>query len=244
MLLQTALTPFTQKISALALIFANPAQSQPNEQTEALRDAVLVKADESPSKLLKEAETEISRKKELIENAEEKFKEYVTSFYRYFWHSEQRLIHFLTDSKSEFLWNVLADNLEEQEEIQGAFLHLHSRYNYCQTCRCTLVRSAMPGGVLRDRIENQLSLTNRPFFFHILASFRVHYGYDYKNERVWMPYNIDSSIKCVFPSVTAPYFYLKKLVQEKKRRKKRRKKMKNLGRKKQKMNFLSNSQVL
>lgn len=187
---QIALTNFTQKFSELALALTETGAIE--DQTEILRNNVASNKEATPSKLLDKMIKLIESKKKGIEAEEKKFKTAVTLVYHYFWHSEQRLIHFLESPQSASFWEELVDKIGENQVV-GAFLHLHSRYNLCRTCRCAVARSSRKEGAVYEKFlekleRSDISKTN-DFFFKVLASFRVHYDCQYKKQIVWMPYN-------------------------------------------------------
>jgi hypothetical protein len=183
LLLQAALEDFSGPLRALASRLLLPESKEFDDQTENL---ILNK--QNPSKALEDAENRIRHYKEAIKKTEKDFKDYIEKFYLYFWHSEQRFINYLATDKSDAFWESLCDLIPNDTELEGVFLHLHSRHNFCKTCRYALARSGANQGQLFERIGAKLSPNNTNFFFKVLGSYRVPYDCDYKGKRVWMPY--------------------------------------------------------
>ncbi|OJW53948.1 MAG: hypothetical protein BGO67_07740 [Alphaproteobacteria bacterium 41-28] len=213
LIVETALTNYTQGISSLALDVASSERREAHHQTETLRDRILVNKTKSPSELLKIAEKEINNKRKEFEQVEKEFEAYATMIYRWFWHSEQRLIHFFSSPISESFWESLLDKV--QGKVKGAFLHLHSHYNLCPTCRRAVARASVPGGMLWKRMQAKLAPQEETFFFKVLASFRVQYGPQdpRTNEKDWVPHKVFASAGSaeLVSSHTAPPLYLKKV---------------------------------
>lgn len=124
----------------------------------------------------------------------------ITKLYNYFWHSEQRLIHFLVSNQSRTYWEEIKEYLTDFEDlpsIKGAILHIHSRNNFCQTCRHSLVRVCHKGdGILYNKLQEQFRKWNitpkNSFFLKICGSFRVMYKASLPNDKsiYWMSYNV------------------------------------------------------
>jgi len=185
LIIQTALTSNTQKLNDLALHFTTPEINDHQDQAEILRDCLFINKDKTPSKLLKLMEESIAKQQKLVSQAEEEFRKAVTAIYSPFWHSEQRLIHFLSSPAQDAFWESLEDEINGK--VIGVFIHLHSRFNICPTCRRALSRATQPKGMLWARIRDKLNIEKEDFPLKILSSFRVHYGVKPKDsEKVWL----------------------------------------------------------
>src|SRR5690606_11489471 len=111
LIIRTALTSNTQKLNDLALHFTTPEINNHQEQAEILRDCLFINKDKSPSKLLKLMEESIAKQQKLVSQVEEEFRKAVTAINSPFWHSEQRLIHFLSSPAQDAFWESLEDEI-------------------------------------------------------------------------------------------------------------------------------------
>ncbi len=136
-----------------------------------------------------------SNQAEKLAKEEKQLRGKIQEIYSNFWHSEQRLIYFLLNT-SDFWDRVRGKILAMNGKVMGVFLHLHSRKNFCETCRHTLAGVMQPNGALRNKLfmalEKELV---SDAFFTLLGSFRVHYNNDYKDVHnskrkicLWAPY--------------------------------------------------------
>ncbi|MBY0273662.1 MAG: hypothetical protein K2X02_09725 [Alphaproteobacteria bacterium] len=140
--------------------------------------------DGSPSGVLNSLQEMAERKKKELKKAEDDLKQKTNKFYVYFGHSEQKMLNFLLDDECGVFDELIG--LIREETVEGALLHVHSRYNFCQTCRRALIRTSAFGGALRTKLEDRIgALKSASFYCKVLASFRVMY-----NPGVWMSYKV------------------------------------------------------
>ncbi len=88
-----------------------------------------------------------------------------TSFFHSYWHSEQKLLHFLMTDFDRIMQPII-EQLQQNKPI-AIFLNLHSKYDICPTCSKTLVIFS----ALQDfgqRLQERFSTKQ----FKIFTSFR------------------------------------------------------------------------
>ncbi|MDI9637895.1 hypothetical protein QM565_19390 [Geitlerinema splendidum] len=167
--------------------------------------------DETPSHVLSRLITTATQRQAELENAEDDLKSKINNLYRYFGHSEQKMLNFLMGEECG-VFDELIDLIDEDETVEGALLHVHSRYNFCQTCRRALIRTSAPEGFLRAKLEDRLKdFKSDSFYFKVLASFRVMYY-----PGIWMSYNVpeDHTGEQLHPedlTPNAPQLFLNKI---------------------------------
>ena len=180
-------------------------------------EAIVIQAKDEYSKLknLQKKLTEVTRR---IENNEFLPKRKINNFCTDFCHSETRLIKYLLDPKSS-IWEEINKKINsqyrtlqdtspeifanrEKDKIKGVILHIHSRYNYCHICRCTLI---MCLNIIKNNLMQYISdswkkMTKDDSFFKLTASFRVHHKntdkarkflnqlYQTQNSPIYSPY--------------------------------------------------------
>lgn len=107
------------------------------------------------------------------ESLEKNVRTKIFNFYKDFWHAELRLIYHIL--YNEMIADSVRVNLSAGDKIVGIFVHLHSRYNFCNTCQEALVY-AIP--LLKEHFKNELRtvLDRENIFLKLLSSFRIHYA--------------------------------------------------------------------
>jgi hypothetical protein len=186
--------------------FAFLLREQESVGRDGFHQAEVVKRSIFRGNLVEDVKTILERSESIKKSLEESQKVFqgaeksIKKLYNYFWHSEQRLIYFLTSTQSKAFWDTVSDTLPELDEemaIKGVFLNFHSRLNFCQTCRRALARACAPDGVLYSTLSNKLNKHHKHpvkrgenFFFKPYGSFRVRYKATLDGIRYWMSYNI------------------------------------------------------
>lgn len=162
--------------------------------------------DGSPSSVLNSLQEMAEKKKKELKKAEDDLKQKTNKFYVYFGHSEQKMLNFLLNDECGVFDELI--ELIGDETVEGALIHIHSRYNFCQTCRRALIRTSAPGGALRTKLEDRIEgYKSASFYCKVLASFRVMY-----NPGIWMSYKVaDDSLHPEDLTPGAPHLFLNKI---------------------------------